>query len=548
MQKEYNGLKKIVDLVKLERKEISAIYFYAVLSGLIQLILPLGIQSILGFVLGSVLVTSVYVLISVIILGVIIIGYLQINQMKIIEKIQQKIFVRYAFAFAESIPRFSLKEIDKYYMPEKINRFFDSLNVQKGISKLLLEIPAASIQILFGLVLLSIYHPLFIIFSLLLVIVICFIFYFTSKMGLATSVNESDNKYKVAAWLQEMGRVVKSIKLSQGTHLNLIRTDEKTVKYLNARSSHFNVLLFQFKSLVFFKICTTALMLFLGTFLLFNQSINIGQFVATEIIILTIINSAEKLITSLEVIYDVVTGLIKLDSVLDNPFESEGNFKLTSNTIEIACTKMSFSYNESQEIFKDVNVFIPAKSITCISGEENSGKSTFLKLLTASYSDFEGSISINNIHLQNYSLASLRSKMGILLYDQDLFEGTLFDNITLGRSTIGFDSILELAKKLGFENFIQSFPKNFATQIEPLGHKLPSTLIRKILLLRALINEPVLLLLEEPWMGLDKQIQTQIQNYLITIAKNVTIVIATNDNDFINKCSNHYHIENGTIN
>ncbi len=296
-------------LLKLERKEISAIYFYAISSGLIQLSLPLGIQSIIGFVLGATMVASVYLLISLIVLGVLLVGLLQINQMKIIEKVQQKIFVRFAIDFAEKIPNLDLKEIDSYYLPEKINRFFDTQNIQKGFSKLLLDIPVATIQIIFGLVLLSFYHPLFIVFSIILVAILMLIFRITGKQGLQTSLEESDHKYSLAAWFEEMGRVIKSIKYSQGSHFNLTKTDQNLYNYILARTSHFKVLLFQYKSLVFFKVCVTGLMLIFGTYLLFEQKINVGQFVAAEIVIIAVINSIEKLIISLENVYDVITGL-----------------------------------------------------------------------------------------------------------------------------------------------------------------------------------------------------------------------------------------------
>ena len=145
--------------------------FFAILSGLIQLSVPLGIQSIIGFVLGAAMVTSIYILILVVVVGVLFTGILQINQMKIIEKIQQKIFTSFAFEFAEIMPQFDLKKIDDYYLPEKVNRFFDTINLQKGISKLLLDVPIASIQVIFGLLLLSFYHPFFIAFGLLLVFI-----------------------------------------------------------------------------------------------------------------------------------------------------------------------------------------------------------------------------------------------------------------------------------------------------------------------------------------------------------------------------------------
>ena len=546
MQEEYR-FKKLLDLIKIERDEITSIYFYAILNGVIQLSLPLGIQAILGFVLGATMVTSVYLLIFIIIIAVLIVGYLQINQMKIIEKIQQKIFVRYAFSFAETIPKLDLKDIDHYYLPEKINRFFDVLNVQKGISKLLLDIPSATIQIIFGLLILSFYHPYFIVFSSILLLVIFIIFKVTSRKGIETSIEESNFKYKVVSWLEEMGRVIKSFKYSQGTHLNLIKTDEKLLKYLNARTNHFQILLLQFKSLVFFKVCVTALMLVLGSYLLFNQLITIGQFVAAEIIILTTISSMEKLISSLENVYDVITGLVKLDSVLDNPIEKEESLKLESKDLVITLDKMSFSYDDNQEIFNSISATILSNSITCISGKENSGKSTFLKLLTGSYMHFKGSITFNGIPLQNYSLQNLRTKMGIFLYEQDLFEGSLYENIVLGRTEIKIERISDLSKKLGFEDFIQSFPSYFDTALDPLGQKLPSSLIRKILLLRALINTPQLLILEDPWLGFEDSTITKIQNYIIDISKNSTVVISTNDKDFIEKSTVHFIIENGTL-
>jgi ABC-type bacteriocin/lantibiotic exporter with double-glycine peptidase domain len=546
-KQEGNRFKKLLDLIKLERSEISSIYFYAILNGLIQLSLPLGIQAILGFVLGATMVTSVYLLIFIIIVAVLIVGYLQINQMKIIEKIQQKIFVRYAFSFAETIPKLDLKDIDHYYLPEKINRFFDVLNVQKGISKLLLDIPSATIQIIFGLVILSFYHPYFIIFSSILLLVIFIIFRVTSKKGIETSIEESNFKYKVVSWLEEMGRVIKSFKYSQGTHLNLIKTDEKLLKYLNARTNHFQILLLQFKSLVFFKVCVTALMLILGSYLLFNQLITIGQFVAAEIIILNTISSMEKLISSLENVYDVITGLVKLDSVLDNPVEKEESLKLQSKDLVITIDKLSFSYDDNQEIFNSISATIPANAITCISGKENSGKSTFLKLLTGSYLHFKGSIAFNAIPLQNYSLQNLRTKMGIFLYEQDLFEGSLYENIVLGRTEIKIERIMDLSKKLGFEDFIQSFPNYFETQLDPLGQKLPSSLIRKILLLRALINTPQLLILEEPWVGFEDSTITKIQNHIVDISKNSTVVVSTNDKNFIEKSTVHFNIKNGTL-
>ena len=85
-------VKRLWLLIASEKKEIASIYFYAIMSGLVQLSVPLGIQAIISFVLGASMVTSIFVLIVLVVTGVFLVGVFQMNQMKLIEKIQQRIF------------------------------------------------------------------------------------------------------------------------------------------------------------------------------------------------------------------------------------------------------------------------------------------------------------------------------------------------------------------------------------------------------------------------------------------------------------------------
>ena len=317
-------VRKILSLLRLERKEITAVYFYAVLNGLIQLSLPIGVQSIIGFVLGASMRASLVVLIALVVLGVLIAGIMQVNQMKIIEKIQQKLFVRYSFAFINHIPALDLKKTDHIYLPELMNRFFDLPVLQKSLSKILLDIPTASIQILFGLILLSFYHPAFILFGMILLVMLLFILQYTGRHGLQTSIEESSFKYRAAAWLQETARVIKSFKLAKKNDLHLQRMDDEVSNYLHARNRHFRILLFQYNVLVFFKTIVTAAMLIVGTFLLVSQQLNIGQFIAAEIVIIMVLNSVEKLIMNLASVYDTLTANEKITTVTDKPTEING--------------------------------------------------------------------------------------------------------------------------------------------------------------------------------------------------------------------------------
>ena len=542
MQK-ISPLKRIQSLIKDHHQEIRSIYLFSILGGIVNLSLPLGVQTIIGLVMGATMVTSIYVLIFLVVLGVFLMGLFQINQMKIIESIQQKVFAHYAFEFADKIPQLDLKQMDKYHIPEKVNRFFDSLNIQKGFAKLLLDIPVATVQIVFGIILLSLYHPLFIILGVILLLLLGLILYYTSQKGIETSIEESNYKYGVAGFFGEIARTIKTFKFSQGSDLNFIRTDENVSGYLGARTKHFHVLLFQYKSLLFFKVALTTLMLTLGSYLLINQQLNVGEFVAAEIVIMLVIGAVEKLITSLDSAYDVITGLEKLASVTDNPLESGGDLDLNTRVgLEIEMKNFSFEFESGKPVLNSVNLHINSGEKIQITGPAGSGKSILMRVLTGNYIDFKGTLLINKVPIKNYTLQSLRKHTGILLQNQEIFGGTVWENISLGNKEISPSLILATANELGFADFLNHFPHGFDTEIEPLGKKTPQTIVRKILLLRALCGEKRLLLLENPWNGLEPAIANQIQTYLKN--QTATVIIATNEDALFGK---KIEINNGKV-
>ncbi|MEJ8820150.1 peptidase domain-containing ABC transporter [Lacibacter sp. H407] len=542
-------LQRLLQVLNLERKEIGAIYFYAILAGVLQLAMPLGIQAIINFVLAGRLSTSIIVLIILVVISVFFTGLLQVNQMKIIEKIQQRIFTRYSFEFAWRIPRLDLKKIDQYYLPEFVNRFFDTINLEKSLSRLLLDIPAALIQVLFGLILLSLYANVFIIFSLLVLLILFLIIRITYARGLSTSLDESEYKYEVAGWLEEIARVLKSFQFSRGSSLPVDKTDLLVTKYLHARTSHFRILLMQYWSLIGFKILITAGMLIVGAVLLVSNEINVGQFAAAEIVILLVLASVEKLIRSLDKIYDILTAVEKLGKVIDKPLEPEGTLGLDASLqgVSIQVNNVSFSYNDQRPILNNLSLKIGAGEKVCIRGGEGSGKSTFLKLLTGAYSDFDGNILMNDVPLGNYKPVLLRSETGILFNRLEIFQGTLYENITLGDTNITTSQINALAAKLGISEFIASLKKGFDTEIDAVGNRLSSAVIRKVLLLRALVSSPKLLLLEEPWLGLDPECRRRIEQYLLEEIPATTVVVITNDDSFANRCNRIFYMHDGKV-
>ena len=170
-------------LLKPDTKEINQVYTYSFFKGVIALSLPIGIQSIINLIQGGRISTSWILLIAIVIIGIALGGYMQLMQMRITENIQQNIFTRAAFDFTYRIPRIKLEALYNQYAPELMNRFFDVLAIQKSLAKIIIEFSTAILQILFGLILLSLYHPFFIIYSLLLIVLVYTIIKLTYKKG-----------------------------------------------------------------------------------------------------------------------------------------------------------------------------------------------------------------------------------------------------------------------------------------------------------------------------------------------------------------------------
>ena len=540
---------RFLGLLKLERKDIFQIIYFAVFEGFVALSLPLGIQAIINLLQGAQVSTSWVVLIFLVTLGVVFTGVLKYLQIRIIETIQQRIFTRASFELAYRFPKIKMKELRNYYLPELANRFFDTLTIQKGLSKILLDVPSAFLQIVLALILLSFYHPFFIVFGFLLMVLIFIVFKFTVNIGLHTSLKESKHKYKVAHWIEEVARTVISFKLSGRTNLALDKSDVLVNDYLISRENHFKILMLQFKQMIGFKVIVTAGLLLVGGYLVLNQQMNIGQFVAAEIIILLIINSVEKLILGLESFYDVLTSIEKLGQVVDKEIENQfGEIIPNDKPLKIQFDNVGFSVEERiKPILSELNLIIEQKDRILIQGESGSGKSSLLQLISGVVVPTSGSIYVNDLSIESLFISKYRANLGLSLSDETPFEGTIRENVTFGNKLISDEQILTVFNKIGLKDYLKEQPKGLSTEIKPEGKQIPYSISKKIVLARAILKKPRLLVLEDPLKQFNKIETEKIINYLCDSSNPWSIVVVSDNDVWKNKCNKNILLNNGTI-
>jgi ABC-type bacteriocin/lantibiotic exporter with double-glycine peptidase domain len=544
-------IRRLLSLLNTDKRDITQIYIYSIFIGLLNLSLPLGIQAIVNFIQTGQVSTSWIVLVILVVAAIVLSGILQIYQLRITENIQQKIFIRSSFEFAFRIPRFNIFEIRKFYAPELVNRFFDTMTIQKGLPKLLIDFSSAALQLIFCLILLSIYHPFFIIFSLVLLFVLVVMLYFTGKRGLSTSIHESHFKYQVAHWLEELARTMNTFKLAGKSDLPLEKTNKLVELYIKERENHFKVILIQFIQLIGFKSLVALFLLLIGGYLVIDQQINIGQFIASEIIILLLINSVEKIILNLENLYDVLTALEKLGMVTDIPIEEEGGKMVCENSsgpMEIEIKDLHFQFSEdSKKVFENLNLSIRSGQHTAILGDDGSGKTTLLHLIGNLFPINSGSISFNKIPNIDLNLENLRSKIGDYVSDQQLFIGSIEENITMKRDNIAMKDLLWACEQVHLLEDIQAMKYGFSTQIDPNGKSFSRSLTQKIILARCIISKPKLLLMDDQQRFTSSTLKDN--NYLsdLLFSENAswTLIAATKNENWLKHFKQIIKIEDG---
>ena len=548
----FTPVKRFFKFLSTEKKNVFYIYVYSIVIGLISLTLPLGIQAIIGLISGGMMFDTIVVLITFVIIGVALASGLQIIQIYLVEILQRRIFTKAAFEFAFRIPRFKSEALIKDHPPELMNRFFDVLTLQKSFSKILLDLTAAALQIIFGLLLLSFYHNSFVFFGLFMLLVLILIFRISGPKGLKTNIIESKYKYKIVGWFEEMARNLLSFKMAGFTNINMDKTDYLLNQYLTARKKHFAILLSHYINITFFRVIVTAGTLILGCLLVVNKEITLGQFVASEIVIILILNSTEKLIMNVDVVYDVLTAVEKVAQVTDIPLESNNglNLKISPEDegIAVEVKNLQYAYPDHDEmILNNLNLKIDSGERVVISGLNGSGKNTFVNIVTGILTRFKGQVLINRYSIRNINRDSLHQYVSNNIISEEIFEGSFEENIRMGKPEIHLNDVISATDIAGLQDELNSLSDGIFTQLLPSGKGLSGSTVKKIIFARNIVKKPKLLLFNDLFQNIEKSERNKMLHFLFDRTIKQTVVAISNDPNLMKKADRILLFDKGQV-
>ena len=499
---------------------------YAVAIAILSLATPISVQLLINSVAFTAMLQPILILGLILFLLLGFSAILNVLQFYISEIFQRKFFARMSADITLATIKARHENFEESNQTEFVNRFFDVITIQKSLPKILIKSFTLVLQTIAGLILVAFYHPILLVFSLLIIISIILIWQGFCKKGFITKFYSSRRKYDMAGWLEDIARNNSLFKSEIGQKYAIFKTDFLTEQYLEERKSHFSQLFAQFSLMLALYAVASSLLLIIGGYLVTKGQLSIGQLVASELILSTTLYGISQLGRDFETFYDIVGACEKLSQFYNIPQENTGVEKIDTDHIDIKFNHVVDIYFEREFKF---NFSLKHRKNYIISTHNLSSQKILIELLYCLRKPVRGTLEFNNIEIENIDIANLRSKIA-LIDNSSFIEGNIEEYLTFNNKNISKKLINEVLQVTGLDKALQRLNEGLNLRIIPTGYPLSES--EKILLKisRALLQEPKIIIITEvlDMLGL-KTRQNMIK--FLTKNHNSTVIYFSNRRD-----------------
>ena len=494
-EKRQSPADRLLELIRLEKKDLITLPFLVFAYGVISIATPVSVQALVNVVNMGAVLQPLFVISLILFVLLLLSGALYVFEGFIVELIQRRIYIRTAINTAQNTQKVEISLYDKENPVELINRFFDVDTIQKSAATLLTMSLISLLQVIIGSIVLLFYS---VYFAFVVMMIIGFLIFIVRSLGrhaTETAIAESKAKYEMASWLESIAKNIFAFKFYKGNERTANQTEALVKSYIEKRSKHFNILLWQnITAAIIYAVGGTAL-LAIGGGLVIRGEINLGQFVAAELIIFGVLAGLVRLVSKLDYFYDLLAALDKIGVLEDVPQEKSGeHIPHQTNLHSLKLNDVHFAYNDYIKPLSNIKLDLQKGQNIAVLGNPGSGKSTLLKLIAKFRSPSAGQITINEIDLRQIENDALRNSMG-LAGPIEILEGSIKDNICLERQ-IDLEKLNTVIRELGLEKEFSLFPQGIDTVITASGAPLSSSQIQRLMIARALAGSPSLLLID----------------------------------------------------
>ena len=491
-------------LMRLESRDLWAVVVYAIGVGIFTLATPIAVQALVNTVAFGAILQPLVVLTILLLAGLNLASGLQALQFWVVEILQQRLLARIVSDLGHRLPRLHTSALDDAYGPVLVNRFYDVVTLQKATASLLLGGLSVALQAAIGMAVLAFYHPLLLTFDIFLLGSVLVIILGFGRAAVRTSIDESKAKHNLAAWLQELARAPIAFKRAGGPAFGLQRADDLTRRYLDARRLHFRFLFRQVLGSLGLQATASAVLLGLGGWLVIERQLTLGQLVAAELIVSTVVSAIAKFGKHLEAYYDMVAAVEKLGSLADLPLEQDRGEATppTPGPAALHLEGVALTLPGGPPVLRGLDLDLQIGEKIAITGPSASGKSSLAALLYGLRDPTAGRIHLDSVDLRDLALASLRRDVA-LVGPIEIFAGTILDNVRMARRDIPRAEVRRILEALGLRGALERLSDDLDARIQVGGRPLARSEAARLCLARALLARPRLLVVDDALDGLD---------------------------------------------
>ena len=530
--KPFDRLKR---LLQPEWSDIWLVLIFAFVVGLLALATPIAVEALVNTVAFGRFLQPIVVLAAILLTFLGFAAALRALQTWVVEIIQRRLFARVAADLAFRLPRAHVESTDNIHVPELVNRFFDVVTVQKVSAGLLLEGIGLVLSTVIGMIVLGFYHPWLLGFDILLIGCIFFIVFVLGRGAVSSAIKESKNKYLMASWLEDIARCPSTFRNDGGTKFAMERADRLIHEYLKARRSHFHILVRQILFALGLQALASTLLLALGGWLVVSGELTLGQLVAAELIVTSIVGAFAKVGKHLESFYDLLAAVDKIGSLIDLPHEREDGMLTTAavGQADVELHGVGYSIGEVS-VLNNVSMGIEAGARVAVLGASGSGKSVLMDLLYGSRGASSGHILIDGFDPNDLRPDVLRNR--VALVRGEIFNATIEDNVHLHREEVSAGDVRDALDHLGLVDTISRLEDGSQTILTSDGKPLTSNQIKLLSIARAVVGRPGLLLIDGILDGLPDGDIERVCRFLLDEKRPWTVVIATGQEAIASRC------------
>ena len=520
-------------LVGLEQRILAIIASYAVAIGLFALIVPLTVQELVNTFAFAIQPVMVVTLVAIMLGALLIMGAFRVLQARAVEILVQRLYTRLALAFTEALPRFR----ENVFLPPHTNTFMEAELLPRALVAMLVDIVNVSVSGVIGMAILVMYHPYFLGYNSLVIISYAFILTFFGRGGLHITQRVSLLHYQTFHWLQDIGINRLHFKSNDSLPLLLKKTDSLVQSYVMARKTRSDILTGnQYKSAVVFQAFAHSAMIGLGGWLLSVGDITLGQFVAAEVIVGTLLLNLDIVARRMYAAIYVATSLDELSKLFELPKEDVSS-PLTASLpdpslhgVRLTCRDIAYDAPDGSRIFERFNLEVmPGEKISVLS-DTSVSKTAMALVLAGLYPPASGVIRYNDVDLRDVSLDYINRCRGLMLDSHPtLFDGTLEENITLQRPSIRFDDLSWALRFVQLEGEVDALPRGLEAPVYGNGANFTRSQILRVLLARMIVTRPQLLIFNGSLHNIEPELRLTLLRRLCSKEEPWSVVFVSND-------------------